>query len=87
MASAWRGTRTAVLYWLGAVRIRLTAPPNGGMTTTLIVLAHPEPLSFNGAWAAATRQACMTAGDTVLTSDLVEMAFDPDPGIDLTLVV
>ncbi|KAA9005748.1 NAD(P)H-dependent oxidoreductase [Histidinibacterium aquaticum] len=47
------------------------------MTTTLIVLAHPEPRSFNGAWAEATRQACLAAGDTVLFSDLVQMGFDP----------
>ena len=47
------------------------------MATTLIVLAHPEPCSFNGAWAAATKTACLKAGGDVLFSDLVGMAFDP----------
>lgn len=47
------------------------------MTTTLIVLAHPDPRSFNGAWANATRSACEGLGDTVLFSDLVAMGFDP----------
>ncbi|MDU8942312.1 NAD(P)H-dependent oxidoreductase [Ovoidimarina sediminis] len=47
------------------------------MTTTLIVLAHPEPRSFNAAWAEATRAACAAAGDRVLRSDLVQMGFDP----------
>ena len=47
------------------------------MTTTLIVLAHPDPRSFNGAWAEATRSACEALGDTVLFSDLVEMDFEP----------
>ena len=47
------------------------------MTTTLIVLAHPDPRSFNGAWADATRHACEAMGDTVLFSDLVAMNFDP----------
>lgn len=47
------------------------------MTTTLIVLAHPEPRSFNGAWANATRRACEALCDTVLISDLVAMTFQP----------
>ena len=47
------------------------------MTTTLIVLAHPDPRSFNGAWANATKSACEALGDTVLCSDLVAMGFDP----------
>jgi NAD(P)H dehydrogenase (quinone) len=47
------------------------------LTTTLIVLAHPDPKSFNGAWANATRRACKHLGDTVLFSDLVAMGFDP----------
>ncbi len=46
------------------------------MATTLIVLAHPEPGSFNGAWAEATRTACEAVGDTVLISDLCAMGFD-----------
>lgn len=47
------------------------------MTTTLIVFAHPDRRSFNGAWAEATARACEAAGDTVLWSDLVGMGFDP----------
>lgn len=47
------------------------------MVTTLIVLAHPDRRSFNGAWAEATRKACKDAGDTVLVSDLIAMNFDP----------
>ena len=47
------------------------------MTTTLIVLAHPDPRSFNGSWADATRSACENLGDTVFFSDLVAMGFDP----------
>ncbi len=47
------------------------------MTTTLIVLAHPDQRSFNGAWAEASRAACLAAGDQVLTSNLVQMGFAP----------
>ncbi|SMY07317.1 NAD(P)H-dependent oxidoreductase [Flavimaricola marinus] len=47
------------------------------MTSTLIVLAHPEQRSFNATWAAATRRACERTGHTVLWSDLVAMGFDP----------
>ena len=47
------------------------------MTTTLIVLAHPDPRSFNGAWAEATQKACEDLGDTVLLSDLGAMDFNP----------
>ena len=47
------------------------------MTTTLIVLAHPEPGSFNGAWAQATKKASQDLGHTVLVSDLTAMNFDP----------
>lgn len=43
--------------------------------TTLIVLAHPERRSFNGAWADATEQAAEGLGYEVLWSDL--SAFDP----------
>lgn len=46
------------------------------MTTTLIILAHPEPKSFNGAWAEASRQAALDAGHHVLFSDLTAMEFD-----------
>jgi NAD(P)H dehydrogenase (quinone) len=47
------------------------------LTTTLIVLAHPEPRSFNAAWANATREACEALGDAVLMSDLVTLDFQP----------
>ncbi|SLN24672.1 NAD(P)H-dependent oxidoreductase [Roseisalinus antarcticus] len=47
------------------------------MTTTLIVLAHPERRSFNGAWADATDRALRGQGDSVLWSDLNAMGFDP----------
>jgi NAD(P)H dehydrogenase (quinone) len=47
------------------------------MTTTLIVLAHPEPASFNGAWARATARASQELGHEVLWSDLTAMGFDP----------
>ena len=43
----------------------------------LIVLAHPEPRSFNGAMADAAVQALRAAGHTVATSDLYPMGFDP----------
>ena len=47
------------------------------MTTTLIVLAHPDRRSFNGAWAEATAEASKALGHTVLWSDLSSMGFDP----------
>lgn len=47
------------------------------MTTTLIVLAHPERRSFTGAWADATAQAAADLGDRVLWSDLTSMNFHP----------
>lgn len=50
------------------------------MTTTLIVLAHPEPRSFNGRWADATEAACRELGHEVLRSDLGSMGFDPAEG-------
>lgn len=45
------------------------------MTTTLIVLAHPEPRSFSGQWADASERAAKDLGHNVLRSDLG--AFDP----------
>lgn len=45
--------------------------------TTLIVLAHPEPGSFNGHWARASQDASRRLGHEVLVSDLVSMGFDP----------
>lgn len=50
------------------------------MTTTLIILAHPEPQSFNGSWADASRSAAKAGGDHVLYSDLCAMVFDAVEG-------
>ena len=50
------------------------------MTTALIVLAHPDPGSFNGAWAEASAQACRALGYEVLESDLCAMGFDAVEG-------
>ena len=47
------------------------------MTTTLIVLAHPEPRSFNAQWAEASAAAVRAEGGEVLVSDLCAMGFDP----------
>ena len=47
------------------------------MLTTLIVLAHPERRSFNGAWSDATEAAARSMGDAVLRSDLCQTGFDP----------
>ncbi|WP_102109503.1 NAD(P)H-dependent oxidoreductase [Oceaniglobus roseus] len=44
---------------------------------TLIVLAHPEPRSFNGQWAEATRAACAALGHEVMVADLCAEGFDP----------
>ena len=44
---------------------------------TYIVLAHPEPRSFNGAWAGASRAACLARGHEVVLHDLVASGFDP----------
>ncbi|SFS01985.1 NAD(P)H-dependent oxidoreductase [Yoonia litorea] len=46
------------------------------MTTTLIVLGHPNRQSFTGAWADATARAASDAGHDVLWSDLYGMGFD-----------
>jgi NAD(P)H dehydrogenase (quinone) len=43
----------------------------------LIVFAHPEPLSFNGALFDAALDALRTAGHEVVTSDLYRMGFNP----------
>ena len=43
----------------------------------LIVLAHPEPRSFNAQWARATASAAEAAGHDVIWSDLYGMGFDP----------
>lgn len=47
------------------------------MPTTLIVLAHPEPQSFNAQWAQASADASAAQGHEVLWSDLYAMGFDP----------
>ncbi len=45
-----------------------------------IVYAHPEPRSFNGAMYDSARQALLTAGYEVKTSDLYRMNFNPVSG-------
>lgn len=42
-----------------------------------IVLAHPEPKSYNGHLAATARKALQDSGWTASVSDLYQMAFDP----------
>lgn len=43
----------------------------------LIVHAHPEPASFNGALTAAAREALLAGGHDVRVSDLYAQGFDP----------
>lgn len=43
----------------------------------LLVLAHPERRSFNGAMFDTAADTLRAAGDVVVTSDLVRMGFDP----------
>jgi NAD(P)H dehydrogenase (quinone) len=43
----------------------------------LIVLAHPEPKSFNGAMFETAVATLRAAGHTIATSDLYRMGFDP----------
>jgi NAD(P)H dehydrogenase (quinone) len=43
----------------------------------LIILAHPEPKSFNGALFDAAVETLSAASHTVVTSDLYRMGFDP----------
>jgi len=43
----------------------------------LIVFAHPEPKSFNGALFQTAIQTLRATGHTVVTSDLYRMGFDP----------
>lgn len=64
-------TRTKIGFTLGACQGVLN------LTTTLIVLAHPDKHSFNGSWASATGRAAKAAGHSVLLSDLASMEFDP----------
>ena len=44
--------------------------------TALVVLAHPDPRSFNGCWARSTEQSLKSLGFNVLSSDLTRMGFD-----------
>lgn len=50
------------------------------MPCTLILHAHPEPLSFTAAWAEASARGAAAAGHTVLRSDLHAQGFDPVEG-------
>lgn len=50
------------------------------MATALIVLAHPDRGSFNGAWADASARACQALGHEVVQSDLCGMGFDAVEG-------
>ena len=45
-----------------------------------IVLAHPEPTSFNGTLAGVSRDTLTNAGYQVSISDLYAMDFDPREG-------
>ena len=47
------------------------------MPSTLIVLAHPEPRSFNAQWAQASADASAALGHDVIWSDLYALGFDP----------
>ncbi len=47
------------------------------VTTTLIVLAHPSPLSFNAEWARRSRAASERLGHRVLWTDLYGLGFEP----------
>lgn len=47
------------------------------MPTTLIILAHPEQRSFNGAWAQESAKQSEALGHQVLWSDLYAMGFNP----------
>jgi NAD(P)H dehydrogenase (quinone) len=46
------------------------------VTTSLIVLVHPDAQSFNAQWAEESRKACTALGHDVLFSDLAAMKFD-----------
>lgn len=47
------------------------------MSRVLIVYAHPEPRSFNGAMLNVAKQVLLSRGDEVRVSDLYAMHFDP----------
>ena len=44
--------------------------------SALVVLAHPDPRSFNGSWAVSTKQSLAALGYQVHWSDLTTMGFD-----------
>lgn len=46
----------------------------------LIVYAHPEPKSFNGAMKDAAVETLSAAGHSVVVSDLYAMGFNRSPG-------
>jgi NAD(P)H dehydrogenase (quinone) len=48
-----------------------------GAMNVFIVLAHPEPRSFNAAMASTAADTLRAAGHTVVTSDLYAARFDP----------
>lgn len=48
----------------------------------LLIYAHPEPASFNGAMFAQARKTLLEAGHELRTSDLYAMKFDPVSGRD-----
>jgi len=50
------------------------------MPETLIVLAHPEPRSFNAEWARCSARFSEALGHRVSWSDLYAMGFDPAEG-------
>ena len=49
----------------------------GDKKNVLIVYAHPEPKSFNGALKDAAAETLRAQGHDVVVSDLYEMGFDP----------
>jgi len=50
------------------------------VTTTLIILAHPDPHSFNAEWARSSRAASEALDHEVLWTDLYATGFDPAEG-------
>ena len=53
------------------------------MSTTLVVLAHPEARSFTGAWAEASIAGARAAGHRVLVSDLYALGFQAAEGMGM----
>ncbi len=56
------------------------SPPENKIVHVLIVYAHPEPKSFNGAMKDAAVETLTAAGHEVVVSDLYAMGFDPVAG-------